>query len=72
MSEDIKKIRDDIDRIDDELVSALNRRAELAKRIGGLKGGAGAYRPERETEILRRVAEKAGNLGKDRRLGEIF
>jgi chorismate mutase/prephenate dehydratase len=66
MSDDIKKIRDDIDRIDDELVSALNRRAELAKRIGGLKGGAGAYRPERETEILRRISLTAGELGADR------
>ena len=66
MSEDIKKIRDDIDRIDDELVSALNRRAELAKRIGGLKGGGAAYRPERETEILRRISLTNGPLGADR------
>jgi chorismate mutase/prephenate dehydratase len=66
MSEDIKKIRDDIDRIDDELVSALNRRAELARRIGGLKGGGAAYRPERETEILRRISLARGPLGADR------
>src|SRR5947209_16607087 len=30
-----------------------NRRAELAKQIGALKDGGTAYRPERETEILR-------------------
>jgi chorismate mutase/prephenate dehydratase len=71
MSEDIKKIREDIDRIDDELVSALNRRAGLAKRIGGLKGGAAAYRPERETEILRRVTQKPGLLGAER-LAAVF
>jgi chorismate mutase/prephenate dehydratase len=66
MSDDLKKLRADIDAIDDELASALNRRAELAKRIGGLKGGAGAYRPERETEILRRISQKPGVLGAER------
>jgi hypothetical protein len=28
----------------------VQRRAGLARRIGALKGGAGAYRPEREAE----------------------
>src|SRR5258706_5355141 len=66
MSEDIKKLRDAIDRIDDELAAALHKRAELAKRIGDLKEGVAAYRPERETEILRRVTEKRGVLGAER------
>ncbi|HWA37500.1 MAG TPA: prephenate dehydratase domain-containing protein, partial [Burkholderiales bacterium] len=56
MADEIGKLRAQIDRIDDELVDALNRRADLAKRIGAAKGGAAAYRPERESEILRRVA----------------
>jgi chorismate mutase/prephenate dehydratase len=71
MSDDLKKLRAEIDLIDDELASALNRRAELAKRIGGLKGGAGAYRPERETEILRRISQKPGVLGAER-LAAVF
>jgi chorismate mutase / prephenate dehydratase len=71
MSEDIEKLRDAIDRIDDELAAALERRAELAKRIGALKEGVAAYRPERETEILRRITEKKGVLGAER-LGSVF
>ena len=71
MSEDIKTLREAVDRIDDELAAALNKRAELAKRIGALKEGVGAYRPERETEILRRITEKKGVLGAER-LGAVF
>jgi chorismate mutase/prephenate dehydratase len=62
MSDEIDKLRAQIDRIDDELAGALNRRADLAQRIGRLKGGSGAYRPERESEILRRVSTLAGAL----------
>lgn len=53
---DIEKIRRQIDALNDELAALVQRRAGLAQRIGALKGGAGAYRPEREAEILRRVA----------------
>jgi chorismate mutase / prephenate dehydratase len=60
MSDDIDKLRGEIDRLDDELLGLLQRRAQLAQRIGTLKGGAPAYRPERESEILRRVAAQAG------------
>jgi chorismate mutase / prephenate dehydratase len=56
MAEEIDKLRAEIDRIDESLVDALDRRADLAKRIGVAKGGAAAYRPERESEILRRVS----------------
>src|SRR4051812_14329582 len=66
MSEEIARLRIEIDRLDEELAAALNKRAELAKRIGVLKGGAAPYRPERESEILRRVAQKGGALGAER------
>ena len=67
MADDIEKLRREIDALDDELVAALNRRAGLAQRIGALKGGAPAYRPERESEILRRVAGmNSGALAADR------
>src|SRR5258706_2226319 len=71
MSEDIKKLRDAIDRIDDERAAALEKRAGLAKRIGALKQGGAAYRPERETEILRKVTAKNGSLG-PQRLAAVF
>jgi chorismate mutase/prephenate dehydratase len=60
-TEDIARLRKDIDALDAELLALVNRRAALAQRIGALKNGAQAYRPEREAEILRRVA--ADNRG---------
>ena len=61
MSDDIDKLRREVDRLDGELLALLQRRAQLARRIGALKGAAAAYRPERESEILRRVAAQAGD-----------
>ncbi len=66
MSEDIPKLRKEIDALDDELVAALQRRAALAQKIGLLKQGAPAYRPEREAEVLRRVASRPGVLNAER------
>ena len=60
MSGDIDKLRTEIDALDGELVGLLQRRARLAQRIGALKGGASAYRPEREAQILRGVAARGG------------
>jgi len=59
MSEkDIRRLRLEIDAVDVELLALLNRRAALVRKVGELKDGAPAYRPERESEILRRVAAK--------------
>ena len=72
MSDEIDKLRRDIDRLDDELLAALERRALLAQKIGRLKSGAPAYRPERETEILRRVAERNGSPLQGERVTAVF
>lgn len=56
--EEIDKLRREIDSLDDQLLGLIGRRAELARRIGELKAGNAAYRPEREAEILRRVTER--------------
>src|SRR5580765_7282482 len=66
MADELKSLRQEIDRIDDSLAQALNRRAELAKKIGALKANGAAYRPERETEILRKISQKAGVLSAER------
>jgi chorismate mutase/prephenate dehydratase len=69
MSDQIDKLRKEIDALNDELAALVQRRAGLAQRIGALKGGAGAYRPEREAEILRRVAKtNSGPLGAEQML----
>ena len=66
MAEDLKRLREEIDRIDDELLAALERRAALAQKIGGLKGNGPVYRPEREAEVLRRVAASSKVLPRER------
>jgi len=64
MSEkDIEKLRVGIDAVDAELLALLHRRAALVRRVGELKGGAPAYRPERESGILRRVAARSEDAG---------
>jgi chorismate mutase/prephenate dehydratase len=66
MADDIEKLRREIDRLDDELAALLDRRAALAGRIGSLKGGGSAYRPERESEILRRITKDKRALPAER------
>jgi chorismate mutase / prephenate dehydratase len=61
MADDIARHRAAIDALDGKLVELLSERAALAAAIGKLKANGGAYRPEREAEILRRIA--GGNRG---------
>ncbi|MDJ0784317.1 MAG: prephenate dehydratase [Desulfosarcinaceae bacterium] len=55
---DICNIRDDIDRIDAEILELINQRLRLAKRIGELKKSAGnqVMDSTRESEVLSRLA----------------
>jgi chorismate mutase/prephenate dehydratase len=66
MPDDIDKLRREIDAVDDELAALIQRRAGLAQKIGALKKGAPAYRPEREAEILNRLVAKTGILPAER------
>src|SRR6266850_4664891 len=61
MADDIARHRAAIDALDGKIVALVNERAALAAAIGKLKANGGAYRPEREAEVLRRVA--AANRG---------
>ncbi len=58
MSDDLKKIRARIDALDDRVVELLNERAKLALEIGHAKNGV-KYRPEREAQVLRRLAARS-------------
>ena len=70
MSDDIARLRGEIDSLDSELLILVNRRAGLARRVGELKHGAPAYRPEREAEILRRITvDNPGPLAAERVTG---
>jgi chorismate mutase / prephenate dehydratase len=59
MADEIEKLRREIDRLDEELAELIEKRAAHAKKIGELKSGAPAYRPERESQILAKVSKKA-------------
>jgi chorismate mutase/prephenate dehydratase len=59
MSEDLNKIRILIDKIDKQIVKSLNNRADLAKKIKKAKASSekkDIFRPEREAQILRKIA----------------
>lgn len=57
MSDNINRLREAIDALDERVVALLNERARLAQEIGRLKGSGPIYHPQREAEVLRRVAE---------------
>ena len=62
---DIEDWRNEIDRVDQELVELLNRRAHCAIEIGRIKRERGLpiYLPEREREVIQHVVEvNAGPL----------
>jgi chorismate mutase/prephenate dehydratase len=54
--EELGRLRDAIDGIDTEVLRLINERAGFAHRIGEIKRG-NIYRPEREAQVLRRLAE---------------
>lgn len=61
----IEEIRDEIDRLDGELLRIFNERASLALRIGEIKKGLDlpVYDPAREKRIFARMtAENRGPL----------
>jgi chorismate mutase/prephenate dehydratase len=58
MDDRLKPLRDAIDAVDRKLVELLNERARLAAEVGRVKQehSAPVYRPEREAEVLDKVA----------------
>jgi chorismate mutase len=72
---DISDWRDEIDRIDEQLVKLLNRRSACALEIGRIKRELNipVYSPNREAEVIRHVlGENEGplDMGAIRRLFE--
>ena len=62
----LKPLRDQIDAIDVQLLDLLNRRARVAQEVGHVKNKVDApvFRPEREAQVLRGIADRnPGPLG---------
>jgi len=53
----LKSIRDEIDSIDEEILSLINERAKFAMQAGEAKGDAVIYKPDRESSIFSRLNE---------------
>lgn len=55
---DIDEIRKNIDKIDEEILDLLNERAKQALKIKQTEQGKTSIRPERESDIVRRLTRK--------------
>ena len=55
----LQNLREEIDSIDNELITLLNKRMNIVKKVGELKNSSDApiYRPEREKAIIDRLTE---------------
>jgi chorismate mutase/prephenate dehydratase len=63
MADQLNKMRNEIDAIDNELLRLVNTRADLAKQIGQAKKQGEIYRPDREAQVLDRLQKlNAGPL----------
>jgi len=57
MPDNLKQLRARIDALDLEILKLVSERASTAHAIGKLKDDGTVYRPEREAQVLRRLAE---------------
>jgi chorismate mutase len=62
---ELARCRDEIERIDNEIITLLARRLTLGRRTGDLKRAAGMpiLDPTREAAVIRRVTERARDAG---------
>lgn len=53
----LQELREEIDKLDDEIVALLEKRVQIAKQIGEIKTRLNqeVYNPKREEEILKRL-----------------
>ena len=56
----LKPLREQIDSIDAQILDLLNQRAHVAQQVGHVKAETNApvFRPEREAQVLRKVADR--------------
>ena len=71
----LTSIRREIDALDADLLSLINRRAQLAKKVAQVKDGEGSnhyYRPEREAQVLRTLVDSNDGPLPGRHVTRIF
>ena len=74
MTDKLKPLREQIDAIDAQILDLLSRRARLAQDVGRVKAETNApvFRPEREAQVLRGVADRNPGPLKDPEVQTIF
>ncbi len=71
----LKRLRVEIDALDEQIQALITERARYAAEVAEAKKEAGSnsfYRPEREAEILRRVAERNEGPLSDAEMARLF
>ena len=74
MNDKLLPLRQQIDAIDAQILDLLSQRGRLAQEVGHVKAETDApvFRPEREAQVLRGVAERNDGPLKDHDLQTIF
>ena len=74
MTDKLTPLREQIDAIDAQILELLSRRGRIAQEVGHVKAETNApvFRPEREAQVLRGVAERNPGPLKDRDVQTIF
>jgi chorismate mutase / prephenate dehydratase len=72
MSDSIRQLRARIDALDLEILKLVSERAATAHAIGKLKDDGTVYRPEREAQVLRRLAQNNPGPLSDRMVMHLF
>jgi chorismate mutase/prephenate dehydratase len=74
MNDKLLPLREQIDAIDAQILDLLSRRGRIAQEVGHVKAETNApvFRPEREAQVLRGVAERNPGPLKDRDVQTIF
>ena len=70
----VQELRDRVNEVDQELIRALNERAQIVQEIATIKGEAGVqiFDPKREEEILQRVVDQNPGPIYDSSMRDIF
>lgn len=74
MNDKLLPLREQIDAIDAQILDLLSQRGKVAQQVGHVKAETNApvFRPEREAQVLRGVAERNPGPLKDRDVQTIF
>lgn len=78
-AEELGKLRQQIDQIDEEILALINKRAGCALRVAEVKQASASageapvyYRPEREAQVLRNIAAKNPGPLSDEKVQQVY